>query len=61
MQSDSPVTRSGNLLDSIAEETRNLFDATNKPNATTFAYLQQKYSEQVIFFRENLAQGKCRC
>ena len=57
MQSNSPVTRSGNLLDSIAEETRNLFDATNKPNATTFAYLQQKYSEQVIYFGKTLPKA----
>jgi hypothetical protein len=50
IQSNSPVTSSGNLLASIAEETRNLFGATNKPNAAAFAYLQQKYSEQVDYF-----------
>jgi hypothetical protein len=57
IQSNSPLPRSGNLLDSIAEETRNLFSATNRPNAATIAYLQQKYSEQVVYFGKTLPKA----
>jgi hypothetical protein len=57
IQSDSPVTRPGNLLASIAEETRNLFGATNKTNAATMAYLQQKYSEQVNYYSKLLPKA----
>jgi hypothetical protein len=57
IQSDSPVTRSGDLLASIAEETRNLFGATNKPNAATMTYLQQKYSEQVNYYSKLLPKA----
>jgi len=57
VQSNSPDTSSGDLLASIAEETRNLFGVTNKPNAATIAYLQQKYSEQVSFFGKTLPKA----
>jgi hypothetical protein len=55
--SNSPVTNSGDLLASIAEETRNLFSATNKPTAAAIAYLQQKYSDQVIYFGKTLPKA----
>jgi hypothetical protein len=42
VQSNSPVTSSGDLRASIAQETRNLFSETNKPNAAAIAYVQQK-------------------
>jgi hypothetical protein len=57
IQSNSPVTSSGDLLASIAEETRNLFSATNKPTAAAIAYLQQKYSEQVTYFGKTLPKA----
>jgi hypothetical protein len=57
VRSNSPVTGSGDLLASIAEETRNLFAATNKPNAAAILYLQQKYSEQVTYFEKTVPKA----
>jgi hypothetical protein len=56
-QSNSPVSHSGDRLASIAEEIRNLFSATNKPNAAAIAYLQQKYSDQVAYFGKALSKA----
>ncbi|WP_322868306.1 hypothetical protein U7859_02305 [Bradyrhizobium ottawaense] len=57
--SQPPVqsTSSVDLLAAIAEETRNILGATNKPNDVAIAYLQQKYSEQVSYYGKSLSKA----
>ena len=56
-QSNSPVSNSGDRPASIAQEIRDLFSATSKPNAAAIAYLQQKYPDQVTYFGKALPKA----
>jgi hypothetical protein len=56
-QPNSSVPISNDRLASIAEETRDLFSATNRSNAAAIAYLQKKYSDQVTYFGKALPKA----